>query len=121
MHHFKPCLRPSVRKDNCEALFSNANLSVPMQIKYIADPGIRFIPAVAVHPSKQRSVGASLDNQTVHHINTELLNSQFSCRSNTLRTRACTPSRPWQCTPASRGPLGHPWTPRTCITSTLKC
>ena len=36
-----------------------------MQIKYIADPGMHSIPAVAVHPNKQWFVGTSLDNQIV--------------------------------------------------------
>ena len=36
-----------------------------MQIKYIADPGMHSIPAVAVHPSKQWFIGTSLDNQIV--------------------------------------------------------
>ena len=36
-----------------------------MQIKYIADPGMHSIPAVAVHPNKQWFIGTSLDNQIV--------------------------------------------------------
>lgn len=36
-----------------------------VQIKYIADPGMHSIPAVAVHPNKQWFVGTSLDNQIV--------------------------------------------------------
>ena len=36
-----------------------------MQIKYIADPSMHSIPAVAVHPNKQFFVGTSLDNQIV--------------------------------------------------------
>ncbi len=36
-----------------------------MQIKYIADPSMHSIPAVAVHPNKQWFVGTSLDNQIV--------------------------------------------------------
>ena len=65
MHHFEPCLHPSARRDTCEASFLNSELSVPMQIKYIADPSMHSIPAVAVHPSKQWFIGTSLDNQIV--------------------------------------------------------
>ncbi len=36
-----------------------------MQIKYIADPSMHSIPAVAVHPSRQWFIGTSLDNQIV--------------------------------------------------------
>ena len=38
---------------------------IPVQIKYIADPGMHSIPAVAVHPNKQWFIGTSLDNQIV--------------------------------------------------------
>ena len=38
---------------------------IPVQIKYIADPGMHSIPAVAVHPNKQHFIGTSLDNQIV--------------------------------------------------------
>ena len=38
---------------------------IPVQIKYIADPSLHSIPAVAVHPNKQWFIGTSLDNQIV--------------------------------------------------------
>jgi WD40 repeat protein len=38
---------------------------IPVQIKYIADPGLHSIPAVAVHPNAQWWIGTSLDNQIV--------------------------------------------------------
>ena len=43
----------------------SAEVCVAAQIKYIADPGMHSIPAVAVHPNKQWFVGTSLDNQIV--------------------------------------------------------
>jgi hypothetical protein len=36
-----------------------------LQIKYIADPGMHSIPAVAVHPNGKWLCGQSLDNQIV--------------------------------------------------------
>lgn len=38
---------------------------IPVQIKYIADPGMHSIPAVTLHPNKQWFIGQSLDNQIV--------------------------------------------------------
>lgn len=38
---------------------------IPVQIKYIADPGMHSIPAVTLHPSNQYFIGQSLDNQIV--------------------------------------------------------
>ena len=38
---------------------------IPVQIKYIADPSLHSIPAVAVHPNSQWLIGTSLDNQIV--------------------------------------------------------
>lgn len=36
---------------------------IPVQVKYIADPGMHSIPAVATHPNGQYMIGQSLDNQ----------------------------------------------------------
>lgn len=38
---------------------------IPVQIKYIADPGMHSVPAVSVHPNAQWLIGTSLDNQIV--------------------------------------------------------
>lgn len=38
---------------------------IPVQIKYIADPGMHSIPAVELHPNGQWFCGTSLDNQIV--------------------------------------------------------
>lgn len=38
---------------------------IPVQIKYIADPGMHSVPAVTLHPSHQYFIGQSLDNQIV--------------------------------------------------------
>ena len=38
---------------------------ISVQIKYIADPSLHSIPAVAVHPNSQWLIGTSLDNQIV--------------------------------------------------------
>ena len=38
---------------------------IPVQIKYIADPGMHSIPAIAMHPNNQWFIGQSLDNQIV--------------------------------------------------------
>eukprot|EP00877_Chromochloris_zofingiensis_P007991 jgi/Chrzof1/3445/Cz12g25200.t1 len=38
---------------------------IPVQVKYIADPGMHSIPAVATHPNGQYMIGQSLDNQIV--------------------------------------------------------
>lgn len=38
---------------------------IAVQIKYIADPGMHSIPAVALHPNNQYFIGTSLDNQIV--------------------------------------------------------
>ena len=36
---------------------------IPVQIKYIADPGMHSMPAVTLHPNQQWFCGTSLDNQ----------------------------------------------------------
>ena len=38
---------------------------IPVQIKYIADPGMHSVPAVTLHPNHQYFIGTSLDNQIV--------------------------------------------------------
>ena len=38
---------------------------IPVQIKYIADPGMHSVPAVTLHPNNQYFIGTSLDNQIV--------------------------------------------------------
>lgn len=40
-------------------------LGIPVQIKYIADPGMHSIPSIAVHPNGKWFCGQSLDNQIV--------------------------------------------------------
>lgn len=38
---------------------------IPVQIKYIADPGMHSIPAIAMHPNQSWFIGQSMDNQIV--------------------------------------------------------
>lgn len=38
---------------------------IPVQIKYIADPGMHSIPAVTMHPNQSWFIGQSMDNQIV--------------------------------------------------------
>ena len=38
---------------------------IPVQIKYIADPGMHSIPAITMHPNNQYFIGQSMDNQIV--------------------------------------------------------
>ena len=38
---------------------------IPVQIKYIADPGMHSIPAITMHPNQAWFIGQSMDNQIV--------------------------------------------------------
>ncbi|CAK0783096.1 hypothetical protein CVIRNUC_006291 [Coccomyxa viridis] len=67
---------------------------IPVQIKYIADPSLHSIPAVAVHPNKQWFIGTSLDNQIVTYAARDRFrqNRKKVFKGHTVAGYACQPA-----------------------------
>ncbi|KAK9851127.1 hypothetical protein WJX84_004948 [Apatococcus fuscideae] len=67
---------------------------IPVQIKYIADPGMHSIPAVTLHPNKQWFIGQSLDNQIVTYSTKDRFrqNRKKTFKGHTIAGYACRPN-----------------------------
>ncbi|BDA47701.1 Pre-mRNA-processing factor 17 [Coccomyxa sp. Obi] len=67
---------------------------IPVQIKYIADPSLHSIPAVAVHPNSQWLIGTSLDNQIVTYAARDRFrqNRKKFFKGHTVAGYACQPN-----------------------------
>ena len=93
---------------------------IPVQIKYIADPSLHSIPAVAVHPNKQWFIGTSLDNQIVTYAARDRFRQNrkkvFKVRGlQRLPSLALLAARPGRHTPLWQHSLQHICTPQVCM------
>lgn len=67
---------------------------IPVQIKYIADPGMHSIPAVELHPNGQWFCGTSLDNQIVTYSAKDRfrMNRKKTFKGHSVSGYACQPA-----------------------------